>query len=85
MIVYERYTWAAKKWRMSSRMLKSAPSVVLGSTRSSTYPARGKSWLGSSWWDGENKYASDLFSPAALLEAILNILLNQPRRYHAPA
>ena len=85
MIVYERYTWAAKKWRMSSRMLKSAPNVVLGSTRSSTYPTRAKSWLGSWGWEGESKYASGLLSPATFLEALLNILLNQPKRYHAPA
>jgi hypothetical protein len=58
MIGYGKYIWAGKKWPIS-RMLKMAPSVVLGSTRSSTYP-RG--------------YASGLLSPAALLEAILNIL-----------
>ena len=47
-------------------MLKRASSFVLGSTRSSTYP-RG--------------YASGLLSPAALLEARLNILQRLTRSY----
>ena len=45
-----------------------APSFVLGSKQSSTYPVLGKSCLDSSGRAGENEYASGRFSPAALLD-----------------
>jgi hypothetical protein len=43
---------------------------VLGSKKSSTYPTPGQSCLGSSGWVGENRYACDFFSPAALLDQL---------------
>ena len=45
-----------------------APNFVLGSKRSSTYPTRGESCLGSSGRAGENGNASGRFSPAASLD-----------------
>ena len=45
-----------------------APSFVLGSERSSTYPTRGESCLGSSGRAGENGYASGRSLPAASLD-----------------
>ena len=44
-----------------------APNFVLVSKRSSTYPRRGESCLGSSGWVDENQSASGLFSLAASL------------------
>lgn len=44
-----------------------APNFVLVSKRSSTYPRRGANCLGSLGWAGENRSASGLFLPAALL------------------
>ena len=45
-----------------------ALSFVLSSKRSSTYPTRGESCLGSSGRAEENGYASGRFSPAASLD-----------------
>jgi len=42
-------------------MLKKVPNVVLGLSKSSTYPVRGKSCPGSSGRVGENWYASGAF------------------------
>jgi hypothetical protein len=44
-----------------------APNVVLGSSKSSTYPTRETSCLGSLGWVGEKWYDSGFDLPAALL------------------
>jgi hypothetical protein len=51
-------------------MLKKSASIVLGSSKSSTYPTREKSCSDSSGWVGENRHASGFDSPAALPDGL---------------
>jgi hypothetical protein len=60
-------------------MLKKSASVVLGSSKSSTYPIREKSCYDSSGLGGWKCYASGFDSPAALL----NGLFEHPARSYA--